>query len=192
MKLQFKIKGDAPLLVHSGVLADTLSPQAQAVKEISSKKNKTEDDLHELSRREWRGSLYTDQDDKPCIPTEVLDACIKSGAKVNRLGKQIEAGAFVLGETVPIEYNGPKSPDDMWEDGRFTHKSGVKVGQARVIRTRPIFRNWGLTFTVQSADDVIDKQQVVDAVTNAGRLKGLCDWRPKYGRFSVEEVEEVV
>lgn len=191
MKIQFKIKGDAPLIVHSGVLADPLSPEAQAVKDISSKRKKTEDDLHELSKREWRGSLYTDLNGAPCIPTEVLDACIKSGAKVNKLGKQVEAGAFVLGESVPIEYNGPKSPEAMWDDGRFTHKAGVKVGQARVIRTRPIFRDWSLTFTVQSADDVVDKQQIIDAVNNAGRLKGLCDWRPKYGRFSVESVEEV-
>jgi hypothetical protein len=33
----------------------------------------------------------------------------------------------------------------------------------------------------------MDTQQIRQALAEAGLLVGLCDWRPKYGRFLVTE-----
>jgi len=53
------------------------------------------------------------------------------------------------------------------------------------MRTRPIFKEWSIHAKFQYEDGQVNKHQVDTAVIKAGELVGLCDWRPRYGRFSV-------
>ncbi len=64
---KFRIVGVSPLLMKNGQTADPLNVYAKAVAEISKKRNKTEADHLELSRREFFGALYIDQNG-PFIP----------------------------------------------------------------------------------------------------------------------------
>jgi hypothetical protein len=48
-----------------------------------------------------------------------------------------------------------------------------------------------MTFYLTVDTRVIDIDDVQTAVENAGRLKGLGDYRPRYGRFEVAKFEEV-
>ena len=186
-ELKVRITGKAPLLLHNGRLADPTDEVVREMKKITAKgKNKTDEDLIELSRLEFLGGMYTDEDGEPCIPGEVLESCLKSGARVAKNGKKIEAGAFVSEYTVPLQYSGPRDVDSLWADKRFVHRAGVKVGQARVIRTRPKFDKWSCEFTVEYQPEVIDREDIVRALEDAGNLKGLCDYRPRHGRFNVE------
>lgn len=185
-ELKVRITGKAPLLLHNGRLADPTDEVAREMKKITSKRSKTDDDHLELSRLEFIGGMYTDENNEPCIPGEVLESCLKSGAKVAKNGKKIAAGAIVSEYTVPLQYSGPRDIDSLWADKRFVHRSGVKVGQARVIRTRPKFDKWACEFTVEYQPEVIDREDIVRAIEDAGNLKGLCDYRPRHGRFNVE------
>lgn len=190
-EMKVRIVGKSPLLLHNGHLADPTNKIVQETKKVSSKKNKTIDDHIELGRLGFIGGFYLDESQQPCIPMEVMFACLKSGAKVSKNGKKIEAGAFIKEFTIPIQYEGPKSVDALWEDDRFVSKLMVKVQQSRVTRVRPKFNNWALEFTVEYMPDVIDGSEIVEALKNAGTLKGLCDNRPRYGRFDVVAFTEV-
>ena len=64
----------------------------------------------------------------------------------------------------------------------------VKVGQSKVVRTRPMFREWALEFTWAYMPDQFDEDTLVNIAETTGRLVGLCDWRPRYGKFSVERI----
>jgi hypothetical protein len=185
-ELKVRITGKSPILLHNGRLADPTDDIVREMKKITSKRSKTDEDHLELSRLEFLGSLYLDENGRVVIPGEVLESCIKSGAKVARNGKKIEAGAFVNEIKVPLEYEGPKTVDGLWADKRFVHKAGVKVGTARVIRTRPVFEKWACEFTVEYNPEVINRDEVLRALEDAGTLKGLCDYRPRHGRFYVE------
>jgi hypothetical protein len=188
-ELKVRITGKSPLLLHNGRLADPTDEIVGEMKKITAKgKSKTSEDLLELSRLEFMGGLYTDESGEPCIPGEVLESCLKSGARVAKNGKKIEAGAFVAEQTVPLQYQGPRDVAGLWADKSFVHRSGVKVGQARVIRTRPKFAKWACEFTIEYQPEVIDREDIVRALEDAGNLKGLCDYRPRYGRFVVEVV----
>ena len=55
------------------------------------------------------------------------------------------------------------------------------------MRTRPIFREWGLEFTAHYDSQLINKDSLVEFVEAAGRA-GLCDGRPRFGRFEVVKV----
>jgi hypothetical protein len=186
--VSFRITGKSPLLLHNGQLADPTNKVVSEMKKITSKRQKTDEDHQELARLEFLGSLYLDSDGAPCIPGLVMESCLKSGAKVAKNGKKLEAGVFIVEENIPIQYNGPKNADALWEDGGFIFRAGVKVGQARVIRTRPKFSEWACEFSVEFDSEIIDREEVIRAVVDAGNIKGLCDYRPRHGRFETEVV----
>lgn len=185
-ELKVRITGKSPLLLHNGQLADPTNDVVREMKKITSKRNKTDEDHLELNRLEFLGSLYLDAEGHVVIPGEVMESCIKSGAKVSKNGKKVEAGAFVSEYAIPLEYNGPKNPDGLWADKRYVYKAGVKVGTARVIRTRPKFDQWACEFTIEYQSDVLNRDEIIKALEDAGNLKGLCDYRPRHGRFNVE------
>lgn len=183
--LDFTIRGIAPLICHNGQLADPLNPIAVKMKEVSGKRKKTDADHIELGRLEFLGGLYIGDDGAPCIPGINIEAMLIDAAKKTKMGNQAKAGIISDGNW-PIVYEGPKNPDKMWDSGKFSDRRGVKLGgTTTVIRTRPIFRNWSLKFTVSYLPSLLNKKQIADFVGTAGQIIGLGDFVPKFGRFEI-------
>lgn len=189
-RLEVTIRSTSPMLMHNGQLADPTNEISKAMRQITSKRVKTEEDLERLKELEFLGGLYIDEDGEPCIPGDVLEATLRAGATVKRNGRKIAAGAFVENVSAKLEYEGPKTPEEMWKNPNFSHTQGVRVGQNRVMRTRPRFNQWQTTFNIQFVPDAINKQEIVDAIEDAGLLKGIGDYRPRFGRFEVTEIVE--
>ena len=187
--LKVTVKGLAPLLMHNGHLADPRNPHARALREAvnASKKNKTDAAFDAMAKAEFLGSLYVGEDGALCIPGEMIEATIINGAKKSKQGKQATAAICVF-NNAPLQYKGPKDPLKLWETGNFHKTIGVRVGTNRVMRTRPLFVDWSLSFVVQYNADLLNKKDVVMAITKAGAEVGLAEWRPRYGRFEVVEV----
>jgi hypothetical protein len=76
----------------------------------------------------------------------------------------------------------------LWADPDFVDCRGVKVGTAKIMRYRPIFRNWSLRASIMINEDVVNVNEVQKAAQDAGALIGLGDYRPRFGRFNVEFV----
>jgi hypothetical protein len=186
--LSFSIKGTYPLMFHNGRLADPLNHYAKAMKEITSKRKKTDADHQALYDLEWEGSLYVNDQNQVIIPGINIEAAFIEGAKKQRLGPAFKAG-FLCDEDFPLKHDGPKDIEKLKSMDRFRDKRGVKVNGSRVIRCRPIFGSgngwWGLDFTVQYLPDVLNESQVRSTLDIIGRLVGLGDHKPKYGRFEV-------
>mgnify|MGYP000891936813 CR=1 FL=1 len=182
--VSFRLTGIAPLIMHSGRLSDPLDPATKAIKAVSSKRKKTEDDLEELARLEWIGSLYA-EDGVVGIPSDNIEAMLAESAKAQKMGKQFKAGVFCDG-FYKLNYEGPKDFKELWESGNFKLSTQVRVMSSRVIRTRPIFHSWSLDCSVSFFPQVVNKSSVIDAMEHAGIFVGVGDWRPRYGRFVVE------
>lgn len=179
-----KIRGLTPLLMHNGQLADPLNDATKALAKLTSKKNKTEADHLAVRKCEWEGGLYLDDKGSPCIPGELLEASLVEGAKKFKLGKVAKGGIIVFGN-FKLDYSGPKTAAGIWKDGGYIKLAGVKIGNRRIIRSRPMFAEWACTFDVQWDDQLVkDEEQVIEIATSAG-MTGIGDWRPKYGRFEV-------
>ena len=185
-ELSISIKGVSPTLMHNGQLADPLNKFAKALKVVTSKRKKTDDDHEEMARLEFLGSLYVTGDGKPCWPGECIETMFKQAARMSKLGKQVERGLWCDGDW-PLDYKGPKDADSLWADERFRFTCGVKNpgSGSRVMRTRPIFRDWGLSFVVQFDPECLNESQVREFAETAGKYVGLSDFRPRYGRFQV-------
>lgn len=184
-ELRVKVRGVAPLICHNGQLADPLNEYVIAMKLITSiKANKrTPDQDQRLRDLEWEGGLYLNEKKQPIIPGDVIEALIVEGAKKFAKGREFKSGTMCPDDPI-IEFSGPKSLEKLKADKNFWDYRGVKIGMSRIFRTRPIFVDWGLTFTVQYIPDVVSEEQIRRAIDVCGRLIGLCEIRPKYGRFN--------
>lgn len=185
--IHFEIEGIAPLLTHNIRLCNSRDPIVRAMKEITAKgTKKTDTDIEELARLEFMGGLYLGDNGEPVVPGENIEATIRDGARKSRKGKDALAGIISDGNW-PLIYDGPKTADELWEDGRFSDIRGVVVGKARVMRTRAMFRAWSLKFDVSFLPGVVSARDVRDWLATAGQIVGLLDGRPKFGRFVVKE-----
>ena len=186
-ELSFRIVGVSPLLMHNGRLASPADEYARKMKEISSKRKKTDSDYEELAKLEWFGGLYL-LNKEPCIPAANFEACLiaKGGAaRKERMGKEAAAALWVMTD-FPLEYDGPRDPYELWEDETFRFQVMVVIAGHRVLRTRPIFEEWAATVSFQFNPDLLNEEVVTRWVSIAGEQSGLGDWRPKFGRFREE------
>jgi hypothetical protein len=184
--IQLRITGTKRLVMHNGRLADPLDPITKDLARLTSKKSKTEADHLEISRVEWFGGLWLRQG-KPCIPAEALMATFVQAAKTRNKGPVAKVGLIVENHATLI-YEGPEDMDELWEDENFRLRVGVRLRSARMMRTRPRFDNWSAEFTAHFFPSLLDRQQVVDFYKTAGFMKGLGDWRPQHGNFSVHVI----
>jgi hypothetical protein len=185
VKVRITLTGTAPLLMHNVRLANPLDPIARAMKETSGKRKKTDEDLERLARLEFEGGLYCDAAG-PYLPGANIEKCIVEGARVTRQGKQVERGLFVTDNEVPLLYNGPRTPDELWANEEYRSMMAVKVGQARVMRCRPIFRSWTMEANAEMDGAQLNLSTLQSIASDAGAMVGLGDYRPRYGRFEVE------
>lgn len=190
-KLQFVIEGVDSLIMHNGVaLKDPLSKASKELKSVSGKKQKTDDDHEEMARIEFFASLYLNTKNQIIIPGYVLKAMIVNAAKRSKQGPTAKSALGIYEDNL-LDYDGPKDIKKLYAEGMNMSRVAVKIGQSSVMRTRPEFKRWGLTFTVTFMPDLVDEASIKKFVEVAGREIGLCDWRPEHGRFTVESVKAV-
>jgi hypothetical protein len=170
--------------MHNGQLADPLNPHSQSIGEVSKKRKKTEADHREMGRREFFGSLYITSGE-PCIPAEMWEAALIKGAMKEKRGPAAKAGLLVE-DNSPLVYDGPRDPKALWEQENFRLRVAVKVGQAKVMRTRPRFVLWGAEVSVKFIPSLLNPREIRSFFETAGEQIGIGDWRPRFGRFSVE------
>lgn len=183
-KFRLTCVGVEPLLMHNARLSDPLDEIVRKIKPISAKGKKTEDDYREMGRLEHMGGLYFDAAFGPYIPGQNFEAMLVKAAAHLKLGTKLKAALVVETNVNPLVYKGPRTVDGLNGDSNFVHRASAKIGQKRVMRVRPMFRQWEV-----SAEGFLDTEQVNPSelhqiVDISGRLVGLGDWRPRFGRFT--------
>ena len=186
-RLEFEIRGISPLICHNGHLANPMNKWSKQLKEISGKRKKTDSDFEAMAKIEWFGGLYVDENDCPIIPGVNIESMMASAGAAQKLKKVFTAGLISDGNW-PIKYDGPKTAAAIWEKAafQFIDQRNVKLnGKVSIVRTRPIFRKWSLKFSLDYLPDLLNHDQVKQALIAAGRIIGLGDFKPKFGRFEV-------
>jgi hypothetical protein len=189
-KFRFTLQGLEPLLVHNSRLSNPLDPTARALKAVTGKRQKTDDDYLRMANLEFLGSLYIDQDAGPYLPGDNIWRCLYDGARKHKLGPKVKESVVITSNVNPLSYRGPRDADTLWKDESFRHQASAKVGMQRVTRTRPVFRQWSA-----DAEGVFDETEInLDSLRmiaeTSGSLIGIGDWRPRFGRF-VGEITEL-
>lgn len=191
-KLRVTLYGTSPLIMHSPKTVNPLHPIAIALKELNSKRKKTEEDLMKISDLEWEAGVYWDDAIGLVVPNECIAATLLTGAKINKNGSSVAKYCHIISPLIPVDIGEDQDYSRLKSDNRFRDVRSVCVNRSRIIRTRPRFNTWSACFDMLVEEDKIDMSAVQLAFENAGGYIGLCEMRDKgYGRFNVR-IEEVV
>ena len=187
--IKCEFHGLSPIIMHSCQCVNPLHPISLEMKKITSKRKKTEEDIIKLSDLEWEAGLYWNKDVGVYVPAENIEATIREAAKSKKLGKHFQKGFMVQDMMIPLDIGEDLTKEEMCADVRFRDVRPMKVQQARVLRTRPRFNMWNITFTAAYDENILNFDDVVNAIEYGGQYVGLCDSRPKYGKFSAKITE---
>ena len=172
--LDVVIKGSRPLLMHS--TAAMLIP----------KSNKVKSSEHDPVK-EAEGCLYLNDAKKICVPSmAILSMMRKAATQLKKAG----AGKKTLKDFV---FSGLRVEPDMIELPDQKYEVDIRpvvIMRSRIMRARPIFKNWGLSFQVEIVDEQTwDAGMVRQVLEEGGKYQGLLDFRPLFGTFTVESVK---
>ena len=123
----------------------------------------------------------------PCIPSEAIESAFNAAARTRRKGKQAKAGLCCFVSSW-LQHDGPSDLSSLWADKAFVFRSPVNVNGSKVMRTRPRFNNWHVIVNVVFIPSLLNRSEVLEFFEIAGFREGLGDWRPKFGKFSVKEI----
>ena len=186
------LTGTRPLLMHNSRLVDPLDPHTKELAKLTktAKSTKSDADIAAVSHSEFVGGIYFDDDLGPVLPSINLEAAIKKASfAVSKISKDKVTASLKFNEDVtPLAYSGPRNIAELWGDGHtpFVHRASVKVGQNRVMRTRPKFDKWAAEFTGMFDETVLDPEQFQLIMEYVGPMIGVGDWRPRFGTFTHE------
>jgi hypothetical protein len=185
MKISVEIVGTSPLLMHNPRMVDPDFEINRKIKELTSKRKKTDEDRRQIETLEWYGGLY-EQNGRIVQPTSKVRKCIINTARTRKLGKGVERALSFAELNVPLVYDGADTIDEIFADKRFHSRLSVGVGNKRVMRVRPQFFPWALTLTGLFVEDAgLNFDELQQIVELAGIIEGIGDNRVNgYGRFS--------
>lgn len=184
MNFTITITSASAMLMHNGRLADPLDPATKALKAVTGKRTKTDEDHEAVARVEHAGSLYFDPDVGPFIPADNIWRTLYDAAKKTKQGPGVKEGLIIISEVNPLVYPGPRTVDGLWADKNFVFRKTVRNQQARVARTRPIFQQWKVAAEGVLDEGAMNLDDLRVIAERAGSIIGLGDWRPRFGRFA--------
>jgi hypothetical protein len=149
----------------------------------------------------WLGCIYHDGE-RMVLPVDNIMASIMGGAAQVPTGKgqgtfksRSQSGIvpgemfwpfLVNGQEVPIAdffANAEKRSFDEFQAlaakyGFTLFVKRARIGKAKHVRVRPRFDDWSASGTLMVTDDGITEEILRTILEQAGRLKGMADWRP--------------
>jgi hypothetical protein len=175
-----RIVGVADLLFHRWNV-EGVATKARAAKGSKAKKS---DDLESYVYRDDAGEL--------ALPGEYLRQAVIHAAKFRQDPRSPRKSAMDLFKAgvvclTPLASLGARDWD--YEDRRR-----VMIQRNGVTRVRPAMRTgWSVEIQLMvNLPEYIPPDALQDVLVNAGRLIGLADFRPAYGRFAIQQFEIVV
>lgn len=139
--------------------------------------------------------VYRDDDGIICLPGEYLRGAIIGASKFRQDPRSPRKSAQDLfkAAVVPLSMMSPITsasgePAKEWD---FLHQCRVQVQRNGVTRTRPAFKvGWEAEVELLvNLPQYVGPELLNEVVVDAGRLIGLADFRPTYGRFQVVKFE---
>lgn len=194
MRFSIEMVGTRPMLQHNCRLGNPLDEHAMRMKQLTGKRNKTDEDLAILAYTEARGAAYETPEGLLGLPTQNVWRCVYEAAKAFKKGEDVKRALSFEDTVEPLLVAGEKvSVEDFLDRPGAVNYRSVRVPPGprgkMVSRARPIVHDWSTTVTFDLLDDVMDVRDLVPVVERAGRLVGVGDWRPTYGTFEARIVQ---
>lgn len=186
--VKLRLSSISPLMMHADILANPLEKVTQEHKEVSTKTKKTEAEHLWLAKSEFIHGAYWTAEDGFFIPGINFDRTFQNAAKAQRLGTKWVSGTMVVEERVKLLHDAANTPEELWLEKKNRDVRGVWVGGKKIMRYRPIFLRWACELTLSVDEEVINPKAAIKIVERAGKQVGVCELRPRFGRFEAKHV----
>ena len=204
------LEGSRDILFSSSAAMNPRNPILKTIEPIKGRrgKNKTEQVVDSLERADWLSSgiwgqlgttklageeLLFDGYAQPCLPAEYICRAAQQAGTATRSGTKVrQALSEGMTADTPLQYDGPKDAAEMWADPhcRFIDSRSVVVQRNRIMRTRlRIPCGWTAQVNLTLDDSIMDLEELKNILIDAGRRVGTGDYRPKFGRFFLRDLE---
>lgn len=183
--IKVEIKGISPLLQHR-------FPDVGEQEKKSKKRTGSPDYSEDVYMALYCEKLTHDEDGKYVAEgiyqpaSHIEGALIKAAVNFKISGKRgktykdlVKACVFVKPDAIAL--------NEDWE----IDKRPVVIQRARIIRARPKFEKWSLSFDIEIHDDQLAIEVLKEILDYAGTSVGIGDYRPRFGRFMVTKFKEV-
>lgn len=176
-RVEVRIEGVAPILFHAWN-CESVKSKADAKKGSAEKKS---DDVESYIYRNDKGNI--------CIPGEYLKGAIVGASKFRQDPRSPRKSAADLMKAAIISLT--PLADLGAKDWDFLDQRRVVIQRASVTRSRPAMREgWKATFILMvNLPEYVDPAMLNETIQQAGKLIGLADFRPSFGRFNVTKFE---
>jgi len=142
------IKGK-DLMMHNRRLRNNSDPLTRKMRLITLELMGTSDPdervrlIQKLADLEWEAGMYYDDKVGPYLPAEMLHAALRSGFESAHPGRRLPSSIRII-DNAPLKYTGPRKLEELRGNPDFIDQREVKVPRQkrRVLRTRPIFKDW--------------------------------------------------
>jgi len=177
MRIKVTIRGVSPLLQHRFPDADQIETKSR--KRAGSRQ---EEDIEKSLYRLPDGVIYQ--------PSEhILGAMIRSASNFLIVGKRKKSYKELVKAVLFIEPECIVHKKQKWGVDQRIVRIPPGTG-AMVLRSRPRFENWELDFTITTSEEQMAFETIKEILDYAGRIVGIGDHRPRFGRFTVTRFEE--
>ena len=217
---QYKVifTGESPLLMHKDNL--TFSENVRAWQKDPDHKELTVPGDDRTPAWTWIGYLYCENDYLGIHSDNIMSMLREGGAKLKtgkrsetykrqtQYGLNLDVIQFDLkvdGHLIPKAEISPLIGNNNFTEHVATAErlgfelfvKRARIGKAKHVRVRPLFRNWSAegTLTVFDEEDSGLTQEVLQRILDlSGKMVGLGDWRPgsptpgSYGRFNAQVI----
>lgn len=175
--VEVRLRGVADLIFHRWN-CEAVEAKGKAAKGSKAKKT---DDIETY--------VYRNDDNVICLPGEYLRQSVINAAKFRQDPRSPRKSAMDLFKAgvvslTPLASLGATT----WE---YEHRCRVTVQRNGITRVRPAFKaGWEAEITLMvNLPEYISPDALHEVVSSAGRLIGVGDSRPTYGRFQVTRFE---
>jgi hypothetical protein len=174
---EFTIEGVVPIIFHAWN-NEAVAEKAGAKKNSAAKKS---DNVESYVYRNEEGDI--------CLPGIYVHGALVNAARFRQDPRSSRKSAMDL-------YKAAVSP--MTElaslgkaKGDYLDRRRVTVQRAAITRERPAFQaGWKATMTFQvNLPEYVAAHDLLDVLALAGRVIGVADFRPTYGRFAITAFE---
>jgi hypothetical protein len=173
----FELQGASDFLFHRWN-CEAIDEKAKAAKNSKAKKT---DDLESYVWRNDAGEL--------CVPGEYVRQSLIHAAKYKQDPRSPRKSAMDLFKAGVVSLTQVASLGKSEWDYLDTRR--VTIQRQGINRTRPAMKaGWKVSFEFQIlTPEYIDQTLLYDVLSTAGRLVGVGDFRPTYGRFNITSFE---
>lgn len=171
-RVSVTIEGVADILFHRWTPEAVIQKSAAAKNSIEKKTDNVE------------SYVYRNAAGEICIPGIYLRGAIINAAKFRQDPRSPRKSAMDLYRAAVVPLSDASLGTDRWD---YSDTRRVVVQRNGVNRTRPAFKaGWRGTFEfLVTLPEYVSPQDLNEMIQMAGRVIGVADFRPTYGRFVV-------